>query len=113
MNKQAMTPHYIASFCDSEMRQGFKGANEAEISQRLNEIVRLFCCLHGRDIFIRSYTKHLGNRLLNKTSLSKDSEELMLQKLRVECGHNTVNKLASMFNDINISKDLTNDFKNS
>lgn len=29
----------------------------------------------------------------------------------MECGHNTVNKLASMFNDINISKELMNDFK--
>jgi cullin 3 len=53
----------------------------------------------------------LSSRLLNKTSLSKDAEELMLQKLKVECGHNTVNKLASMFNDIALSKDLVVEFK--
>jgi hypothetical protein len=35
----------------------------------------------------------------------------MLSKLKVECGHNTVNKLASMFNDINLSKDLIDEFK--
>jgi hypothetical protein len=49
--------------------------------------------------------------LLNKIFLSKDAEELMLQKLKVECGHNTVNKLAQMFNDINISRDLMNEFR--
>ena len=37
----------------------------------------------------------------------------MLQKLKVECGHNTVNKLASMFNDIRISKDLMTEFRAS
>ena len=35
----------------------------------------------------------------------------MLQKLRVECGHNTVNKLASMFNDITLSKTIMEEFK--
>jgi Cullin family len=35
-----------------------------------------------------------------------DVEELMLQKMKVECGHNTVNKMASMFADIKISKEI-------
>jgi hypothetical protein len=30
----------------------------------------------------------------------------MLQKLKVECGHNTVNKLSQMFTDMTLSKDL-------
>lgn len=37
----------------------------------------------------------------------------MLQKLRVECGHNTVNKLGSMFKDIALSKDLMIEFKDT
>lgn len=68
--------------------------NEAEIEQRLEAIIRLFCCLHGRDVFIKAYTKLLASRLLNKTFLSRDAEEMMLQKLKVECGHNTVNKIS-------------------
>jgi len=35
----------------------------------------------------------------------------MLQKLKVECGHNTVNKISQMFTDINLSKDLMANFK--
>ena len=112
MNKQDMTPHYMAAYSDNELRKGLKGIPDAEVNLRLDAIIRLFCCLHGRDIFIRAYTKHLASRLLNKTFLSKDAEELMLQKLRVECGHNTVNKLASMFNDITLSKTIMEEFKN-
>lgn len=111
MNKQQMSPTYIAAYCNNEFVKGLKGVNEAETNARLDAIIRLFCCLHSRDMFIKAYTKYLSIRLLNKTFLSKDAEELMLQKLKVECGHNTVNKLASMFNDINISKDLMNEFK--
>lgn len=114
MNKQQLSPNFIAAYCNNEFVKGLKGVNDrALINARLDAIIRLFCCLHSRDIFIKAYTKYLANRLLNKTSLTTEAEELMLQKLKVECGHNTVNKLASMFNDINLSKDLMNEFKAS
>lgn len=113
MNEQNMTPYYIAAYCDNEFKKGLKGIPDVEVNQRLDSIVRLFCCLHGRDIFIRAYSKHLASRLINKTFTSLDAEELMLQKLRVECGHNTVNKLASMFNDITLSKITMEEFKDN
>lgn len=78
MNKCSFTPHYIASYCDNELRKGLKGVSEAEVEAKLSAIIRLFCCLHGRDVFIKSYTKFLSSRLLNKTFLSKEAEELML-----------------------------------
>jgi len=78
----------------------------------LDSIVKLFCCLHGRDIFIKQYTKFLSQRLLNKTSISREAEEIMLQKLKVECGLNTVNKMSQMFTDIQLSKDLQSEFEN-
>ena len=111
MNKCEYTPHYIAGYCDNEFKKGLKGVSEADTNARLDSIIRLFCCLHGRDVFIKAYTKHLSGRLLNKSSLSKDAEELMLQKLKVECGHNTVNKLSQMFTDMNLSKDLMTEFR--
>lgn len=67
--------------------------------------------MHGRDIFIKAYTKYLASRLLNKTFLSTDAEEQMLQKLKVECGHNTVNKISQMFTDISLSKEMMTEFK--
>lgn len=106
MNECSQTPSYIANFSDIELKKGLKGATENEIDARLSAIVRLFCCLHGRDIFIKAYEKFLANRLLNKTLLSQESEECMLQKLKVECGTNTMNKASKMFSDMQLSKDL-------
>lgn len=100
MNQQSQTPIFIARYADKELTTGLKGASNEETEARLDAIVRLFCCLHGRDIFIKQYTKFLSNRLLNKTSISREAEESMLNKLKVECGLNTVNKMSQMFTDI-------------
>lgn len=113
MNRCQYTPHYIAAFCDNEFKKGFKGISEQEINERLDAIIKLFCCLHGRDVFIKSYTKYLSSRLLNKSYLSLDAETSMLQKLKVECGHNTVNRISQMFTDMTLSKDLMKEFKAS
>jgi hypothetical protein len=79
MNKQAMSPTFIAFYCNNEFTKGLKGVNEnAAINARLDAIIRLFCCLHSRDVFVKAYTKYLSTRLLNKTSLSQEAEELML-----------------------------------
>jgi len=36
---------------------------------------------------------------------------MMLGKLKVECGHNTVNKISQMFTDISLSKELMQVYK--
>lgn len=113
MNTCAEVPISMASYCDVMLKKEFKALNEAEIESKLSDIVALFCCLHGRDIFIKSYTKKLAERLLNKTLLSQEAEELMLQKLKVECGVNTVSKISKMFADIELSKGLMVGFKQS
>ncbi len=78
MNKCQYTALYIAAYCDNEFKKGLKGISELETNDRLDAIIRLFCCLHGRDVFIKSYTKYLSSRLLNKSYISKDAEEAML-----------------------------------
>ena len=88
MNQQQFTPVYIAQFSDREFRTGLKGISDVEVSQRLDAIINLFCCLHGRDTFLKQFSKELGARLLNKTSISWDYEEQFIQKLKVECGAN-------------------------
>jgi hypothetical protein len=85
--------------------------SDVEIEKRLDAIVRLFCCLHGRDTFMASYTNLLALRLLNNTSVSNEAEELMIKKLQVECGHNTVNRIKTMFQDMMKSKDVIAEFK--
>ena len=78
--------------------------------KRLDAIINLFCCLHGRDTFLKQYSKELGTRLLNKTSISWDYEETFIQKLKVECGANQVTKMTQMFKDISLSREMQSEF---
>jgi|LauGreDrversion4_2_1035121.scaffolds.fasta_scaffold868269_1 hypothetical protein len=36
MNKQSMTPHYIAAYTDNDLRKGIKGMAEVDITQKLD-----------------------------------------------------------------------------
>lgn len=81
MNQCEKTPHNIALYADNEFKRGLKQLSDQEIDKRLTSIVGIFCCLHGRDVFISSYTNLLANRLLNKTSVSDDAEKIMIEKL--------------------------------
>eukprot|EP00361_Fabrea_salina_P007359 CAMPEP_0202440492 /NCGR_PEP_ID=MMETSP1345-20130828/36726_1 /ASSEMBLY_ACC=CAM_ASM_000843 /TAXON_ID=342563 /ORGANISM="Fabrea Fabrea salina" /LENGTH=737 /DNA_ID=CAMNT_0049055097 /DNA_START=1 /DNA_END=2214 /DNA_ORIENTATION=+ len=111
MNKCQFSAPYIASYADHEMRKGLKGVSEAETDQRLEALIKLFLCLNDRDVFIRNYTRYLSKRLLDGTSISDEAEEKMISKLKVECGHNIVNKISSMYQDIALSSNLMEEFK--
>ena len=77
---------------------------------RLTAIVRLFCCLHGRDMYVKAYQGYLSARLLNNTVVSQEAEELMLSKLKMELGINAVNKMTQMFKDMVLSKTMFAEF---
>ena len=100
MNECSLCPHYLVIYCDNQFKITFKQKLLKEIEHELEQMVKIFCCLHGRDIFIQSYTELLANRLLNKTSVSDEAEKAMIRLLQVECGHNTVNKIKTMFEDV-------------
>jgi len=44
--------------------------------------------------------------------VSNEAEELMIKKLQVECGHNTVNKIKVMFEDMIKSQQVNTDYRN-
>jgi len=111
MNEFDKTPQYIAFYMNNEFVKGFKQLSENEIEVKIEAVIKLFCCLHGRDVFIASYSNLLANRLLNKTSVSDSAEQRMIQQLQVECGHNTVSKMKTMFQDIIKSQQTMKDFR--
>lgn len=78
MNEQPLTPGYMALYCDEEQRKGLKGLSEDDVNNRLDNMIGIFRCLHGRDVFMKSYEKELASRLINKTSLSSQFEEIMI-----------------------------------
>lgn len=78
MNEFDRTPQYIAFYMDKELKSGFKQLNEEEIERKIEAVIKLFCCLLGRDVFISAYSNLLANRLLNKTSVSDSAEQRMI-----------------------------------
>lgn len=103
----------MAQFVDNLMLKGLKGKQVEEVDKSLSAVIGLFCCLHSRDSFLRQYIKDLGNRLLNKNSISNEHEELMIQKLKVENGAQEVGKMSTMMKDMELSVATEADFVTS
>ena len=74
MNGCKQSPHYIVIYADHQFKIGFKQKSLVEIDEVLDQIIRIFCCLHGRDVFVASYSSLLAIRLLNKTSVNDEAE---------------------------------------
>lgn len=110
MNEQGYSPTYMAQFTDHQMRTGLKGKSDEDVEACLVAIIRLFCCLHARDFYLKEYEKELAQRLLNKSSLSNEYEEKMIQKLKIECGANQVSKMTQMMKDISVGARTTESF---
>jgi cullin 3 len=80
--------------------RGYKGVSEENVEQNQKDILKIFCCFYGRDLFIKHYTKLLSTRLMNRTSVNDNAEQVMIKFLQVECGHNFVSKMKTMFTDM-------------
>lgn len=106
LNKDTRCAKYLALYCDNQLKKGLKGRNEDEVNTLVNQVVNLFAHLKDKDIFLDSYKRSLSKRLLNKLSVSNDAESAFITKLRVECGQQAIQKLASMFVDMSLSDQL-------
>lgn len=65
MNQFAQTQYFVAVYTNEQYTKGFKAMNDDEIGKSLDAIIKIFCCFHGRDLFIKHYTYMLAKRLLN------------------------------------------------
>lgn len=110
LNKDTRCAKYLALFCDLQLKKGLKGRNEEETMSLVNQVVSLFAHLKDKDIFLDFYKKALSRRLLNKLSVSNDAEDAFITKLKVECGQQAIQKLASMFTDMALSDQLQDEY---
>ena len=111
MNEQDMTPGYIAKHTHENLTKNFKGKDEGAVTAALEAIIGLFRLLHGRDAFIKQAEKLLADRLLNKLSISQEHEEMLLQKLKVECGSQQLNKMSQMITDMTLSQEINQEYR--
>lgn len=122
------SPELLAKYADSLLRKSAKSAEEADLENKLTQIVSLFSSLFNfllltqakmtvfkyvedKDVFQKFYSRMLAKRLVNFTSASDDAETSMIGKLKEACGFEYTNKLQRMFQDMHTSKDLNDAYK--
>jgi len=108
--KQCKSPEMLAKYCDSLLKKSTKHLSELEIDARLNNVIIIFKYIDDKDVFQKFYSKLLAKRLVHSMSVSMDSEESMINRLKLACGYEYTSKLHRMFTDIKVSEDLNSKF---
>ncbi|KJY01388.1 SCF ubiquitin ligase subunit CulC like protein [Zymoseptoria brevis] len=102
---------YISLFIDDNMKKGIKDKTDVEVEQILEKAIILLRYLQDKDMFETYYKKHLCKRLLLNKSQSPEVEKQMISRMKMELGNSFTLKLEAMFKDMNLSVDLTNDYR--
>ncbi|KAJ0022736.1 hypothetical protein NQD34_014870 [Periophthalmus magnuspinnatus] len=131
-------PELLAKYCDNLLKKSAKGMTENEVEDKLTSFITVFKYIDDKDIFQKFYARMLAKRLIHGLSLSMDSEEAMINKLKVctlhifkytfrplyfiikcllcllqqACGYEFTSKLHRMYTDMSVSADLNNKFNN-
>ncbi|KAF3176529.1 hypothetical protein TWF106_003486 [Orbilia oligospora] len=105
------SPELLAKYADSLLKKSAKAAEEADLESKLDSIMTVFKYVEDKDVFQKFYSRMLAKRLVHATSASDDAETSMIGKLKDACGFEYTNKLQRMFQDMQISKDLNDSYK--
>ncbi|KAL1915654.1 uncharacterized protein VTP21DRAFT_6413 [Calcarisporiella thermophila] len=110
-DSSSRSPELLARYCDSLLRKSSKTTEEGDLEDLLNSIMTVFKYVEDKDVFQKFYSKMLAKRLVNGTSASDDAEANMISKLKEACGYDYTSKLQRMFNDMALSKELNDQFR--
>ncbi|GBM71016.1 Cullin-1 [Araneus ventricosus] len=104
----------LAKYCDLLLKKKPSDSEEMEIVDNLNQAMIIFKYIEEKDIFQSFYSKMLAKRLVQQMNVSgnDDAETIMISKLREACGFEYTAKLQRMFQDVCVSRDLIEQFKN-
>ncbi|ORY60229.1 Cullin [Pseudomassariella vexata] len=102
---------YVSLFIDDALRRGIKGLTETEVDVVLEKAITLLRYLNEKDKFELYYQKHLARRLLQQKSESQEVETEMISRMKRELGNNFTHKFEGMFKDINLSKDMSEEYR--
>ncbi|KAB5551111.1 Cullin [Coniochaeta sp. 2T2.1] len=111
INQFSRSSEYVSLFIDDNLKRGIRGKTEAEVDVVLDKAIVLVRYLGDRDLFERYYQKHLGRRLLQGKSESQAAEKEMISRMKQELGSHFTNKFEGMFKDMDLSRDLTNGYR--
>ncbi|XP_063778198.1 cullin-2 isoform X3 [Pseudophryne corroboree] len=105
-------PELLAKYCDNMLKKSAKGMTENEVEDKLTSFITVFKYIDDKDVFQKFYARMLAKRLIHGLSMSMDSEETMINKLKQACGYEFTSKLHRMYTDMSVSTDLNNKFNN-
>lgn len=111
LNADARAAKCLSVYVDELLRGGLKGKTEAQVTAELEKVIIVFRYLSDKDVFEAFYKQHLAKRLLGGKSISEDAERAMVSQLKAECGYQFTSKLEGMFNDMRISRDTRDAYK--
>ena len=111
LNADARAASCLAVYSDELLKNGLKGASEAEITKEVDNMMHLFRYLSDKDVFESFYKSHLAKRLLGGRSVSEDAEKMVVTRLKAECGYQFTSKLEGMFNDMSISRSTRESYR--
>lgn len=113
---ESKCPELLANYCDMLLRKTplSKKLISEEVERKLRDVLLVLKYVQNKDVFMRYHKAHLTRRLILDTSADNEKEENMVEWLReVGMPADYVNKLARMFQDIKVSEDLNQEFKDA
>lgn len=110
INSFNRSSEYVSLFIDDNLKRGIKTKTEAEVDAVLDKAIVLLRYLSDRDMFERYYQKHLAKRLLHGKS-EIHTEKEMVSRMKSAMGNSFTAKFEGMFKDMELSKDLTDNYR--
>ena len=113
---ESKCPELLANYCDMLLRKTplSKKLTSDEVETKLQDVLLVLKYVQNKDVFMRYHKAHLTRRLILDTSADSEKEENMVEWLReVGMPADFINKLSRMFQDIKVSDDLNNQFKDT
>lgn len=98
---------------DLYLREGAAKVTLAEAEEQVVQGMSLFAFLPAKDIFEAQFSKQFAKRLIGHKCASLDLERIVIAKIKVECGPSTPSKLEGMIKDMDHSKELVGEFRES
>lgn len=111
---ESKCPELLANYCDMLLRKTplSKRLTSDEVEAKLQDVLLVLKYVQNKDVFMRYHKAHLTRRLILDTSADSEKEENMVEWLReVGMPADFINKLSRMFQDVKVSEDLNNQFK--
>ncbi|KAJ1931212.1 ubiquitin ligase (cullin) of SCF, partial [Linderina macrospora] len=89
------------------------GNDEGDLEASLSQAIVVFRYIKDSDVFQKFYSRFLARRLVNEQSVSIDSEEAMISKLKEISGVDFTSKMSRMFLDMSLSGEMNDAYAQS